>query len=173
MPEVLPFDGAISKYAENDAPKDIRNAIDEAKKSDILDESYPYKAELSRKIYEDQLYDLQIELVKMQAWAKRTGQRIAIVFEGRDAAGKGGTIKRFRMNLNPRGARVVALPKPTDREATNGISKDTLSTFRPQGKSFSMIDHGTIARSLNTYLASAPTNNVNTFSRRSRILRAC
>lgn len=64
MPQALPFDGAISKYAENDAPKDIRNAIDEAKKSDILDESYPYKAELSRKIYEDQLYDLQIELVK-------------------------------------------------------------------------------------------------------------
>lgn len=118
MPEALPFDGAISKYAENDAPKDVRNALNEAKKSEILDESYPYKTELSRKIYEDELEDLQVELVKMQAWAKRTGQRIAIVFEGRDAAGKGGTIKRFRMNLNPRGARVVALPKPNDREAT-------------------------------------------------------
>ncbi|MFW2587195.1 polyphosphate kinase 2 [Sagittula sp. SSi028] len=118
MPEALPFDGAISKYAENDAPKDVRNALNKAKKSEILDESYPYKTELSRKIYEDELEDLQVELVKMQAWAKRTGQRIAIVFEGRDAAGKGGTIKRFRMNLNPRGARVVALPKPNDREAT-------------------------------------------------------
>ncbi len=54
----------------------------------------------------------------MQAWAKETGARIALVFEGRDAAGKGGTIKRFRENLNPRGARVVALSKPTDKEAT-------------------------------------------------------
>ncbi|MBV6635927.1 MAG: polyphosphate kinase 2, partial [Mameliella sp.] len=61
---------------------------------------------------------LQIELVKMQAWAKETGARLALVFEGRDAAGKGGTIKRFRMNLNPRGARVVALGTPSDREQT-------------------------------------------------------
>lgn len=118
MPQDLPFDGAITEYAENDAPKDVRKAIKDAGKDDILSSAYPYDAEMSRKAYETEMEALQIELVKVQAWAKQHGHRIAIVFEGRDAAGKGGTIKRFRMNLNPRGARVVALPKPTDREAT-------------------------------------------------------
>jgi polyphosphate kinase 2 len=60
---------------------------------------------------------LQIELVRLQAWVKETGQRVVVVFEGRDAAGKGGTIKRFHQHLNPRGARVVALSKPTETEA--------------------------------------------------------
>jgi len=71
---------------------------------------------LAGKVHEGQLAKLQIELVKMQAWATESGSRVAIVFEGRDAAGKGGTIKRFRENLNPRGARVVALSKPTEKE---------------------------------------------------------
>jgi polyphosphate kinase 2 len=70
------------------------------------------------KPYDKDMDALQIELVKLQRWAKESGARIAMVFEGRDAAGKGGTIKRFRMNLNPRGARVVALSAPSDREAT-------------------------------------------------------
>ncbi|WP_425070353.1 polyphosphate kinase 2 [Sagittula sp. S175] len=118
MPQDLPFDGAITQFAENDAPKDIRKAIAEAGKDDILSPDFPYREEMSGKAYEKDMEALQIELVKMQAWAKETGQRIAMVFEGRDAAGKGGTIARFRMNLNPRGANVVALPKPTDREAT-------------------------------------------------------
>lgn len=113
-----PFDGAISTFFETKAPRDIRKAIEKAGKDDILDASYPYDAELKRKSYESDMEALQIELVKMQSWAKATGQRIAIIFEGRDAAGKGGTIKRFRMNLNPRGARVVALSKPSDTEAT-------------------------------------------------------
>ncbi|AUC55265.1 polyphosphate kinase 2 [Sagittula sp. P11] len=118
MPQDLPFDGAITRYAENDAPKDVRAAIASADKNDILDAGYPYTEQMSGKDYDKELEALQIELVKMQAWAKQEGHRIAMVFEGRDAAGKGGTIARFRMNLNPRGARVVALPKPTDREAT-------------------------------------------------------
>jgi len=113
-----PFDGAISTFFETKAPRDIRKAIEKADKDDILDTSYPYDAELKRKSYESDMEALQIELVKMQSWAKATSQRIAIIFEGRDAAGKGGTIKRFRMNLNPRGARVVALSKPSDTEAT-------------------------------------------------------
>ena len=79
--------------------------------------AYPYKNLLSRKVYEDQKYLLQVELLKLQAWAKETGQRVVILFEGRDAAGKGGTIKRFMENLNPRGARVVALEKPSPTEA--------------------------------------------------------
>jgi polyphosphate kinase len=77
---------------------------------------YPYKNLLSRKRYEAQKYQLQVELLKLQMWAKETGQRIVILFEGRDAAGKGGTIKRFMEHLNPRGARVVALEKPSETE---------------------------------------------------------
>jgi polyphosphate kinase 2 len=67
--------------------------------------------------YERELEALQIEMVKMQRWVQESGQRIAIVFEGRDAAGKGGTIRRFTEHLNPRSMRVVALPKPTEEEA--------------------------------------------------------
>ena len=77
---------------------------------------YPYKNLLSRRVYEANKYLLQVELLKLQAWAKDTGQRIVILFEGRDAAGKGGTIKRVMEHLNPRGARVVALEKPSEVE---------------------------------------------------------
>ena len=77
---------------------------------------YPYQNLLSRKSYEAQKYKLQVELLKLQAWVKDSGQRILILFEGRDAAGKGGTIKRFMEHLNPRGARVVALEKPSEVE---------------------------------------------------------
>lgn len=78
--------------------------------------AYPYRNLLSRKNYERQKYRLQVELLKLQAWVKETGQRVVILFEGRDAAGKGGTIKRFMEHLNPRGARVVALEKPSEVE---------------------------------------------------------
>jgi polyphosphate kinase 2 len=78
--------------------------------------TYPYRNLLSRKSYERQKYELQVELLKLQAWVKTTGQRVVILFEGRDAAGKGGTIKRFTEHLNPRGARVVALEKPNEAE---------------------------------------------------------
>ncbi|WP_374586586.1 polyphosphate kinase 2 [Ideonella dechloratans] len=77
---------------------------------------YPYKNLLSRRSYEEQKYRLQVELLKLQAWVKETRQRVVILFEGRDAAGKGGTIKRFMEHLNPRGARVVALEKPSEVE---------------------------------------------------------
>lgn len=114
----LPFDGAISRYYQEDAPKDVRKAIKAADKDQILNPSYPHTERMSRKHYERAIDALQVELVKLQATVKARGKRVAIVFEGRDAAGKGGTIKRFRENLNPRGARVVALPKPTDAEKT-------------------------------------------------------
>jgi polyphosphate kinase 2 len=77
---------------------------------------YPYKNLMSRKNYEKQKYHLQVELLKLQAWVKETKQRIVILFEGRDAAGKGGTIKRFMEHLNPRGASVIALEKPSEIE---------------------------------------------------------
>ncbi len=113
----LPFDGAISKFHAETAPQNVRDAIAKDPKGPILTD-YPYDDRMKRGDYEDQLAALQIELVKLQAHVKATGTRIAVVFEGRDAAGKGGTIKRFRENLNPRVARVVALSKPSDKEAS-------------------------------------------------------
>ncbi len=111
-----PFDAAISKFFTDDAPKHIHKAIENAKKDRTLDPAYPYSERMDRKEYEDTLEDLQIELVKMQSWAAATGARIAVVFEGRDAAGKGGTIKRFREYMNPRNTKIVALSKPSDTE---------------------------------------------------------
>ncbi len=113
----LPFDGAISRFHDEDAPDDVRKAIAKAGKRDVLSDSYPYDKEMDKDDYEDEIASLQLELVKLQADVKETGKRLVIVFEGRDAAGKGGTIKRFRENLNPRVARVVALSKPSDRES--------------------------------------------------------
>jgi len=78
--------------------------------------AYPYKNLMTRKRYEKQKYKLQVELLKLQAWVKKTGQKVVILFEGRDAAGKGGAIKRFMEHLNPRGAGVVALEKPSEVE---------------------------------------------------------
>ncbi|MGB3246228.1 MAG: polyphosphate kinase 2 [Sulfitobacter sp.] len=113
----LPFDGAISAFYESEAPADIRNAIKRADKSDLLTPGYPHSERLARKVYEKEYDRLQIEMVKLQSWVRASGTRIAMVFEGRDAAGKGGTISRFCDNLNVRAAHVVALPKPTDTEA--------------------------------------------------------
>ncbi|MEV8337611.1 polyphosphate kinase 2 [Leucobacter sp. NPDC077196] len=81
-------------------------------------QGYPYETKLSRRAYELEKRLLQIELLKLQAWVKESGEKIVILFEGRDAAGKGGAIKRFTEHLNPRGARVVALEVPTERERT-------------------------------------------------------
>jgi polyphosphate kinase 2 len=89
---------------------------DDELSSDWRTGGYPYKNLMSRKRYESQKYKLQVELLKLQNWAKETGQRVVILFEGRDAAGKGGAIRRFMEHLNPRGARVVALEKPSDSE---------------------------------------------------------
>ncbi len=85
---------------------------------DTWRERYPYGDRVSREAYTQQKYSLQVELLKLQNHAVTTGQRHVILFEGRDAAGKGGTIKRFMEHLNPRHARVVALDKPSDREHT-------------------------------------------------------
>jgi polyphosphate kinase len=83
---------------------------------DTWRENYPYDERIDRREYDEQKYLLQVELLKLQNWAVDTGSKHVIVFEGRDAAGKGGTIKRFMEHLNPRTARVVALGKPTERE---------------------------------------------------------
>ncbi len=82
----------------------------------FLNGDYPYKTKIKRQDYEFKKQALQVELLKVQQWVKETGEKVVVLFEGRDAAGKGGTIKRFMEHLNPRGARVVALEKPTDQE---------------------------------------------------------
>ncbi len=83
---------------------------------DTWRENYPYDERLPREEYDEQKYFLQVELLKFQTWAAETDSRHVVLFEGRDAAGKGGTIKRFMEHLNPRYARTVALSKPSDRE---------------------------------------------------------
>ncbi|CAB3716249.1 MAG: polyphosphate kinase 2 [Achromobacter sp.] len=94
----------------------VRRNPDEELATDWREGIYPYRHRMLRRNYEKQKYALQVELLKLQAWVKATGQRVVILFEGRDAAGKGGTIKRMMEHLNPRGARVVALEKPSDTE---------------------------------------------------------
>lgn len=89
-------------------PEAIRHAFETG--------TYPYKTKIRTTAYEKHKAELQVELLKVQSWAQETGQKIVILFEGRDAAGKGGTIKRFMEHLNPRLARVVALTKPDERE---------------------------------------------------------
>jgi polyphosphate kinase 2 len=106
---------AIANMPSIESSKTRAHADDELAR-DWRDGAYPYKNLLSRRSYEKQKYHLQVELLKLQAWVKETGQRVVILFEGRDAAGKGGTIKRFMEHLNPRGARVVALEKPSEVE---------------------------------------------------------
>ncbi|EGK10820.1 polyphosphate kinase 2 [Kingella kingae] len=98
---VMKYQGSVSKEDSDSAP---------------LPADYPYKERMSRRTYEKEKKKLQIELLKVQSWVKESGQRIVGLFEGRDAAGKGGTIKRYMEHLNPRGARVVALEKPTETE---------------------------------------------------------
>ena len=111
-----PFDGEISRFFKKEAPDSMRKAIEGAKKNDLLDPTYPYDRRMDKDDCETALEDSQIELVRMQRWIAETDARVVILFEGRDAAGKGGAIKRLTLNLNPRVANVVALGKPSDRE---------------------------------------------------------
>ena len=105
-------------WATSDASSEPvhKNHPDDELARDWREGGYPYKNLMRRSTYEAQKYQLQVELLKLQAWVKETGQRVVILFEGRDAAGKGGAIKRFMEHLNPRGARVVALEKPSEVE---------------------------------------------------------
>lgn len=118
-----PFAVTRDYAAEVDEIRELGRKLGGEKKTPTPDpqawrEGYPYKTKLSRKSYERRKRELQIELLKMQLWVKETGQKVLIIFEGRDAADKGGAIKRFNEHLNPRGARTVALEKPTEEEAS-------------------------------------------------------
>jgi polyphosphate kinase len=130
----LPFDGAISRYFREGAPKEVRKAIEKADKDDIMTASYPYREEIKGKDYDRQMEALQIELAKMQAGLKTTGKRMIVVFEGRDAAGKGGTIKAVTENMNPRQAYVVALSKPSERESQQWYFQRYVDWFPAKGE---------------------------------------
>lgn len=116
-PDAIPFVGDITQFLETEAPADIRKVIAKAGRKDILSKSYPYDREIKGSDYDAHMERLQVELVKMLHNLRTTGKRLVVVFEGRDAAGKGGCIERLRQNLNPRSAYIVALAKPSEREA--------------------------------------------------------
>jgi polyphosphate kinase 2 len=114
--------GQVDVTPEIDEIAELRRKGKKTKRDDGPDapwrQGYPYDTKISRVKYEREKRKLQIELLKLQAWVKENGEKIVILFEGRDAAGKGGAIKRFTEHMNPRGARVVALEIPTERERT-------------------------------------------------------
>lgn len=127
------YDAKPSSHPSPQAAPKLKNK--DTQLSDTWREGgYPYKHRLSRKNYEAQKYKLQIELLKLQRHIKETGQKLVILFEGRDAAGKGGTIKRFMEHLNPRGARVVALQKPTDTEKGQWYFQRYVATLPTSGE---------------------------------------
>ncbi len=130
----LPFDGAISRYFREGAPAAVRKAIEKADKDAILTASYPYQEEIRSKDFDKQMDVLQIELAKMQAAIKATGKRLVVIFEGRDAAGKGGTLKSVTQNMNPRQAYVVALSKPSERESQQWYFQRYIDWFPAKGE---------------------------------------
>jgi polyphosphate kinase 2 len=113
----FPMVALIDEQVRTSIPPELVAKVKAAKsKKVIINPNYPYPTQMKGSDYLEEVELLQIELVKMQAWVKEVGEKIVLIFEGRDAAGKGGTIQRFTENLNPRGARVVALSKPSDTE---------------------------------------------------------
>lgn len=130
----LPFNGAISAYAASGAPEAVRRALKDAGKDEILWQGYPYRHEMKKSDYEAQLYTLHCQLARLQADLRASGKRIILVFEGRDAAGKGGAINAARAYLNPRQAHVVALAKPSDREAGQWYFQRYVDHFPAMGE---------------------------------------
>jgi len=133
-PTPLPFDGAISRYFREGAPASVRHAVERCGKDEVLTASYPYREDMKGKDYDRHMEALQIELARMQAQLKTSGKRLLVVFEGRDAAGKGGAIKAVTENMNPRQAYVVALPKPTEREAQQWYFQRYVDWFPAKGE---------------------------------------
>jgi len=113
----FPMVELIDEQVRTSIPEELVARVKAVKsKKIIISPNYPYATQMKESQYLEEIELLQIELVKMQAWVKEVGEKIVLIFEGRDAAGKGGTIQRFTENLNPRGAKVVALAKPSDTE---------------------------------------------------------
>ena len=143
----LPFNGAISRYFRETAPKAVRKAIEKGGKDDILTASYPYDEEMKRKDYDAAMEALQVELVKMQSDIKSTGKRLVVIFEGRDAAGKGGTIRRVTRYMNEKHYRVVALGKPTEEQRSQWYFQRYVAQF-PTGGEMVLFDRSWYNRAM-------------------------
>ena len=138
----LQIDGYSVGEDHDDDPDTHRPA---GRAVDTWRENYPYDERMDRNEYDEQKYLLQVELLKFQNLDTESGEKHVIIFEGRDAAGKGGTIKRFMEHLNPRYARVVALTKPRTGSSISGISSATSSTCPPRARSYCSTAAGTTA----------------------------
>lgn len=115
-------------------PQYIQDTVSNAKKKTIIGPQYPYKRKMKRREYESEKQKLQIELLKTQKWVNETGKKMVLIFEGRDAAGKGGTIKRFMEHINPRGAKVVALGVPSENEKGQWYFQRYIQRLPTQGE---------------------------------------
>jgi len=135
--DVRPIAGAKGRATGSENPSHIFGEIrhnPEKIRELFRTGTYPYKNRIRRTVYESHKEELQVELLKVQNWVKQTGERIVVLCEGRDAAGKGGTIKRFMEHLNPRAAQVVALEKPTDRERGQWYFQRYIEHFPGRGE---------------------------------------
>ena len=124
-------------------PQEMLRRVKSAGRRQIISDSYPYPTKMRRRTYERRKAELQVELRRCRNGLRKPESASFCYAEGRDAAGKGGTIKRFMEHLNPRGATVVALPLRRSESAGNGTSSATCSTFRPRGRSCSSTAPGT------------------------------
>jgi len=115
-------------------PEQIVEKVSTSKRKHLIGPQYPYETKMDREEYEDQKADLQVELLKLQNWVKDTGERIVMIFEGRDAGGKGGTIKRFMEHMNPRQAHVIALTIPSQREQGQWYFQRYINTLPSKGE---------------------------------------
>ena len=136
-------------------------------------EGYPYDKRMTRAEYEVTKRLLQIELLKAQRWIRSTGQKLVILFEGRDAAGKGGTIKRFLEHLNPRGASVIALSTPSERERGQWYFQRYVLHLPTRGRSACSTAPGTTGPASSGSWASAATRSTTSSSARSPSSRPC
>ena len=131
----FPMVEIIDEQVRTSIPAELVARVRQAKsRKDIISTTYPYARMMKTSDYEAEVKLLQIELVKMQSWVKEAGEKIVLIFEGRDAAGKGGTIKAFTENLNPRGARVVALSKPSETERGQWYFQRYVQTMPTSGE---------------------------------------
>ena len=128
-------EGDLTEVSEEfSVPEQVLKTVRNSNREEIISKNYPYDMKIKRSAYEQEKKILQIEMVKLQNWVKKTGSKIIMVFEGRDAAGKGGAIKRFTEHMNPRGARVVALNKPTQTEQGQWYFQRYINHFPTEGE---------------------------------------
>ena len=123
-----------NKTIADKVPEKILHTVSNASKKNIVGPDYPYANKMKRKQYESEKKVLQIELLKIQKWVNETGKKVVLIFEGRDAAGKGGTIKRFMEHINPRGAKVVALSVPSESERGQWYFQRYIQRLPTQGE---------------------------------------